>query len=371
MTRTLADPSRVGIDPERLALLVRRARLEVESGRLPSCQVALARGGRLVAFESVGDVASEQRYVLQSAGRPLLATIAWKALSDGLFTLDDSVAKIVPEFGTNGKQVVTVRHVMTHTGGFPMAPLGYPRHADRDERLEAFAKWRLDWAPGSKLAFHVTSSAWVLRELVERTSGMEIRAYLKERIADPLGLSLDLGPPVETQGDVVPYVCTDGPTEEVEIDPWGPWYLSQAEVLAAGEPSHTAVSSAADMALLLQALYTTDLWRPEIVAEATRVQVDLPMSGDFGATGQRTRMGLFVLVGPGGGAPAGAPGPTASESTFGHHGAPTQMTFHDPETGISFAFYTNGYPSAGYDRSRAGLNQLAVLGALAFDCEAR
>ena len=29
---------------------------------------------------------------------------------------------------------------------------------------------------------------------------------------------------------------------------------------------------------------------------------------------------------------------------------------------------TNGYPVKGYDRTRAGLNRIAVLGALAFDC---
>jgi CubicO group peptidase (beta-lactamase class C family) len=371
MTRELADPASVGVDPERLSILVRRALHEVESGRLPSCQIALAREGRLVAFETAGEVAADVRYVLQSAGRPVLAAIAWKALSDGLFDLDDRVAEIIPEFATNGKDAVSVRHVLNHTGGFPMAPLGYPRHLDRDERLAAFSRWRLDWKPGSKLAFHVTSSAWVIRELVERTSGMGIRDFLREKITAPLGLTLDLGPPVAEQGNVARYVCTDGNQEDVVIDPWGPWYLSQPEVLAAGEPSHTAVSSAADMVLLFQALYCSGVWSPEAVAEGTRVQVDMPLSGDFGGTGVRTRMGLFLLIGSGGGAPAGAPGLTASEATFGHTGAPTQMSFHDPESGISFAFFTNGYPMTGYDRTRGGTNQVSVLGTLAFDCLAR
>jgi CubicO group peptidase (beta-lactamase class C family) len=359
-----------GIDPVKLDLLLRRARHEVESGRLPSCQVALARHGELVAFETYGDATPRTRYVLQSAGRPLLAVTAWKALSDGLFDLDDRVAKIVPEFGTNGKDAVSVRHVLTHTAGFPMAPLGYPRHRDREERLAAFGKWRLDWEPGSQMAFHLTAVAWVIRELIERTSGLELRAYLRQRIAAPLGLTVDIGPPVEEQDTVAPYVCTDAPIEEVEIDPWGPWYLSQPEVLAAGEPSHTGVATAADMVMLFQGLYHSGIWSAEAVAEGTRAQVDMPLSGDFGGAGQRTRMGLFVTVGVGGGGAAGAPGMTASEATFGHTGAPTQMSFCDPESGVSFAFFTNGYPRAGYDRTRAGENQIAVLGNLAFDCPA-
>jgi CubicO group peptidase (beta-lactamase class C family) len=371
MPHTVSDPQSVGIDPVRLDILLQRARHEVLGGRLPSCQVALARSGRLVAFETVGDATPETRYVLQSAGRPLLAVTAWKALGDGLFALDDHVAKIIPEFATNGKEAVTVRHVLTHTGGFPMAPLGYPRHQEREERLAAFSKWRLDWAPGSQLAFHVTASAWVIRELIERTSGMLLREYLREKIAAPLGLTVDIGPPVEEQDTVASYVCTDAKISEVEIDPWGPWYLSRPEVLAAGEPSHTGVATAADMVMLFQGLYHSGIWSPEAVAEGTRAQVDMTLSGDFGGAGQQTRMGLFVTVGVGGGGANGAPGLTASAGTFGHTGAPTQMSFCDPESGVSFAFFTNGYPRTGYDRTPAGANQIAVLGNLAFDCPTR
>ena len=51
--RDLVDAADVGIDPARLDVFLRRARLEVEHGPLPSAQVAVARGGRLVAFETV------------------------------------------------------------------------------------------------------------------------------------------------------------------------------------------------------------------------------------------------------------------------------------------------------------------------------
>jgi CubicO group peptidase (beta-lactamase class C family) len=130
-------------------------------------------------------------------------------------------------------------------------------------------------------------------------------------------------------------------------------------VLAAGEPSHSVVATAADVALLFQALYHSGLWSPEAVAEGTRVQVDMPLEGGYGKVGSQTRMGLYVhLDGP----------PTASPAAFGHGGAPTQMSWCDPASGVSFSFVTNGYPLAGYDRTRAGLNRIAVLGALAFDC---
>lgn len=161
---------------------------------------------------------------------------------------------------------------------------------------------------------------------------MLLRDYLREKIAGPLGLTVDIVPPVEEQANVAPYICTDAKVGEFEINPWGPWYLHDPEVLAAGEPSHTVVATAADIALLFQSLYHSGLWSAKAVAEGSRVHVDMLMSGDFGRVGQRTKMGLFVEVASSGVAP---PGPTASPSMFGMGGAPTQQAWCDPETGLS------------------------------------
>ncbi|HEY6532783.1 MAG TPA: serine hydrolase domain-containing protein, partial [Acidimicrobiales bacterium] len=164
----LADPEEVGIDPRKLDVFLARAKVEVESGLLPSVQVAVAARGKLVAFSTFGDASNDSRYILQSVGRNVVAAAVWKAFDDGVLTADQRIAELVPEFGTNGKEVVTLEQVLTHSAGFPFAPLGYPKMLSRDARLEAFAKWRLDWEPGSRLQFHLTSQAWVVVELIER-----------------------------------------------------------------------------------------------------------------------------------------------------------------------------------------------------------
>ena len=41
-------------------------------------------------------------------------------------------------------RLVTVEQVLTHTAGFPFAPLGYPKMLDREQRLAAFGRWRLE-----------------------------------------------------------------------------------------------------------------------------------------------------------------------------------------------------------------------------------
>ena len=368
LNRDLVDPADVGIDPGRLDVFLRRARLEVDRGPLPSAQVAAAKDGRLVAFETYGDAPPDARYILQSVGRTMVAGAVWKLLGDGLLGLDERVGDVIPEFATKGKEVVTVHQVLTHTAGFPFAPLGYPKMLHRADRLSAMAKWRLTYEPGTQLQFHLTSAAWVIAELVERRTGLPFAEYLRTEIVEPLGLGLVLPVPTDRYSELVTApVAIDRTSEDQQVDPWGPWYLADPEVLAGGEPSHSIVGSAADVALFFQALLHSGLWRDEAVAEGSRIHVSMPPAGDqlYGGSDRVTNMGLFVTVSGedhGNWLPS-----TGSPRTFGNGGAPCQLGYMDPETGVSFAFLTNGYPLAGYDYSRLGTNRTINLANLGND----
>ncbi|MFF0011214.1 serine hydrolase domain-containing protein [Streptomyces sp. NPDC005374] len=356
------------VDPNRLDTLLGRIRREVDHGPLPSAQVAVAHEGHLVAFETYGDARPDTRYVLQSVGRSVVAGVVWKLIGDGLLDVSEQVAAIIPEFAPNGKESVTVEQVLTHTAGFPFAPLGYPKMLDREQRLAAFGRWRLDYPPGSRFQFHLTSAAWLIAEIVERRTGLAFADHLREHIVEPLGLSsIELGVPVDRQpGSVAPMLATDRTGDDQEPDPWGPWYLSDPKVLAAGEPSHALVATAADVALYFQALVHSGLWKPEAVAEGTRIRLtDHPYGEQIygGGGSRRTSMGLFVTVA---GPDAGSNLPsTGSPALFGSAGAAYQLGFMDPESGLSFACLSNGYPLAGYDNSPRGTALLTDIANLA------
>jgi CubicO group peptidase (beta-lactamase class C family) len=263
---------------------------------------------------------------------------------------------------------VTTHQLLTHTAGFPFAPLGYPKMLHRADRLEAMAKWRLTFEPGTRLQFHLTSAAWVIAELVERRTGMPFADYLRTEIVEPLGLGFLLPVPADRYDDVVTApVAIDRTSDDQQVDPWGPWYLANPDVLAGGEPSHSIVGSAADVALLFQAFMHSGLWTAEAVAEGTRIHVSMPPAGDqlYGGSSRPTNMGLFVTIS---GDDSGNWMPsTGSAGTFGNGGAPCQLGYLDPETGVSFAFLTNGYPMAGYDYSRLGTNRTINLANLGND----
>jgi len=363
-TQTVVDPAEVGIDPGRLQICVDRVRLEVESGRLPSAQLAVARNGKLAHFESFG--AASPRYLMQSVGRPIVASALWKLIGEGRVELDATVASLIPEFDTNDKGRITVRHILTHTAGIPFAPLGFPKMTDREERLKAFAKWRLDWEPGSQLQFHMTSAAWVVGEIVERVDGRSLPAYIQQELAEPLGLGFELATPVDRLAETVaPMVCTDG--SSAEVDPWGPWFFNRPEVIAAGEPAHAMVGSAADLALFYQAVLEGTLWTPEIIAEATRPQVRAVPVGEqiYGGGTKPASVGLFVMVA--GDAPDMWLPSVGSPRTFGHSGAAYQMAWCDPDSGLSFGLLSNGYPMSGYDHSPRGVALITNVNNLAAD----
>src|SRR4029450_9070837 len=137
----VVDPESLGIDAGRLDELRTRVRREIDGGLLPSCQYALAKDGQLAAFEAVGDAGPETRYVIFSATKAFVASAAWLLIGDGSLDIERRVAAYIPEFATNGKDVVTVEQVMLHTSGFPHAPMAPALWNDRAARVARFAEW--------------------------------------------------------------------------------------------------------------------------------------------------------------------------------------------------------------------------------------
>ncbi len=359
--RVIHDPADVGVDAEALTALIDRCRREVDEGILPSCQVAVAAGGRLVAHETIGDAEPDSRYVIFSATKAVVVGAFWLLLADGSVTLDQRVAEVVPEFATNGKDVVTVRQLLLHESGFPHAPLNLAALPDRQQRLERFSTWRLNWEPGTRFEYHPTSAHWVMAEMIERLSGTDYRQFIQQRILDPLGLgAFGLGVPPERQGDINDLeVRGDPPTSEAleavfgvagltleglqgEVTDAALMAFNQPGIRELGVPGGGGVSNAADMALYYQALLHNpqDLWDPAWLHAGTReVHGHLP-DPLMGVSSNRA-LGL-VVAGEGRDATMRGFGHTVSPRTFGHAGAGGQIAFADPDSDISFCYLTNG-----------------------------
>ena len=127
-------------------------------------------------------------YHIFSSTKGIVAAAVWILFEEKALRLDERVADIIPEFGTNGKEAITVEQLFLHAGGFPYAPFAAQHWGDRDALLHAFHRWRLNWPVDSRFEYHATSAHWVLVEILERRSGRPWKEFIRERVLAPMGL---------------------------------------------------------------------------------------------------------------------------------------------------------------------------------------
>jgi CubicO group peptidase (beta-lactamase class C family) len=358
MTVEVTTAATVSPDDGPVRALLETAATRVGPGRLPSCQLALARDGEILCFASLGAASNATRYLIYSATKPIVSSLLWQLMGPGDLEVSAPVAAYIPEFGRNGKGSVTVEHVLLHTAGLAGASMPRELWTDRAGRLERFGEWKLESEPGSAFAYHGNSAHWIQAELIERLFGADYRVAVNERILLPLGLeSSSLGMPVTEQAAIdIPQVVSIGtrgaPEENLSVR--GVRELPVPEVVdahflqyntpearAAGTPSSGCITTARDLALFYQALMRNDgsVWDDATLADAIgNVRNRLPVAG-LGITASRA---LGVLVAE----EAESHlrhlyGDTFSARAFGHTGAAGQVAWADPTTGVSFAFLTH------------------------------
>jgi CubicO group peptidase (beta-lactamase class C family) len=341
------------IDHEAVRQLLARARREVDDGLLPSVQIALAHRGELVAFETYGDATDDTRYVVYSATKAFVAGAMWALIGDGLVDVAARVAEYVPEFASHGKDVVTVEQVMLHTSGFPRAPLDPVTGDTSAGRTAAFARWRLNWEPGSQFEYHPSSAHWVLAEIIERVTGADYRDVVQQRVTDPAGLPRVLGdvPHTAARLQVVGEPATPDELEATfgvrsidvgEVTLEALEAFNRPEVQRVGMPGGGGVMRAADLALFYQAVLHNpgEMWRPDVLADATANVRNHFLDPLTGVPANRT-LGL-VQAGDDGFSNWRGMGRTVSPLAAGHNGAKGQIAWGDPVSGLSVGYCTNG-----------------------------
>lgn len=346
------------LDPAAVDALLARVRREVDEGLSPAVQVAVALDGEVVVEAGFGAPLGS-RFVGFSCTKALVAAAIWRLLDAGEVDLQASAATYVPEFATNGKDAVTVEHLLTHLGGFPWAPLGPPRWSTTEGRREAFSRWRLTLDPGTTYVYHPTAGHWVLGEILAEVTGMGHADAIEELVTAPLGLPRLLAIPVDQQDDIVDAVGVGEPPTPEEMEAQFGFKVDIAELIppdvalnallslndpearAVGVPGGGGCYRARDLALLYQGLLhdPAGLWSEEILVEGTqRVRMDLP---DIWGVPASRALGL-VIAGDDGFADRRGFGRSASPRAFGHNGAGGQIAFADPASGLSVAYLTAG-----------------------------
>jgi CubicO group peptidase (beta-lactamase class C family) len=269
--------------------------------------------------------------------------------------LDAPVVRYLPEFAGEGKERVTIRHLLTHSSGLPAWRPLYKEATTADTALAIVLATPLDTVPGARMVYS-DLGAIVLGKVVERVSGEALDSYVARHVTGPLGMTSTMyRPDASLRHRVAP----------TEFDPWrqrqirGEVHDENAYMLR-GVSGHAGLfSTAADLTRFARMLLgggTLDgvrLLRPATLAQFTAVQ-DPGLS--HRALGWETPTGQ------------NSAGHRMSARAFGHTGFTGTSLWIDPERGVFVLLLTNRVnPSR--QNTRIGLVRVALADAVmaAFD----
>lgn len=113
----------------------------------------------------------------------------------GLIDLHAPVATYWPEFAQNGKDAIEVRHLMSHTSGVSgwETPFTLEQMYDWEASTAQLARQTPWWEPGTASGYHAQNQGHLLGEVVRRVSGKNLKQFVADEIAGPLGVDLQIG----------------------------------------------------------------------------------------------------------------------------------------------------------------------------------
>jgi CubicO group peptidase (beta-lactamase class C family) len=263
------DPVADGADAAQVDALVAKAMARPEAAAL---SVAVARGDTLVysqahglAEREFGAVADEQTlFRIGSITKQFTAAAIVKLAEAGALGLDDPLVEHLGDYPATAE--LTLRHLLTHTGGVPSyTGLGAPWELGKARELadeELVALWKdlpLEFAPGERWNYS-NSGYYLLGMVVAEVSGKAYAQYLQETFFTPLGLERTR---YDSNAEVIPNRAQGYAFE-------GGRHLNDG-LLAMSQPGAAGalLSTASDLVRWQQALVSGRLVSAESYAEMT------------------------------------------------------------------------------------------------------
>lgn len=364
------DPVKVGMRPGSVDEIWARVKKFYATGYHPAVMLCIYRKGEMIINRAIGHshgngpgdphgcakvpATPETPVCVFSASKAVTAMMMHLLDERGEISLDDPVAKYIPEFGCHGKDRITIAQVLSHRAGFPFIPAGTPPEIMFTPAtvLDVLCHMKPHYKPGRRLAYHAITGGFILDEVVARVTGNDIRQFFGENVQKPLGFRyFNYGASEEDIPHVAKNYVTGWPlrypaskilkralgASRREVDR----VSNDPRFMRASIPAGNMVATAQELARFYQCLLNggeldgVRIFKPETIQRATqnvgKMELDhtlmMPMQYTLGMMRGRNPVGLF---GPG------------SEQAYGHLGYLTILTYADPKRDISVALLNTG-----------------------------
>ncbi len=330
-------PDEVGFDPAKLTGIAPRIDGAIAEGKLPGAVLAFGRKGKLVWLEAYGQRRLEPTpepmtvdtvFDLASLTKPVAtATAILQLIEQHRLDLTQRVATVIPEFGVNGKDAITIQDLLIHQSGL------IADNALADYQHGIPEAWRriydlpLKHPVGSQFVYSDVNFL-MLGACVERTTGQRLHDYTRRHIFEPLGMTETGYLPAE------PLRARAAPTQQ-RADRWlqGEVHDPRAALLA-GVAGHAGLfGTATDLARYAQmVLNEGELEGTRILTPATITLMTAPYPVSSGIRGlgwdKASKYSSNKAVG-------------LSDRAIGHGGFTGTVLWIDPGRDLYYIFLSN------------------------------
>ncbi len=310
------------------------------------------------------------------------------AVSRGLFSYDEPVIELWPDFASHGKQSVSVGELLSEQAGLATIDLDLSAANMGDQSLLArtLARQRPNWVPGDFAGNHAFTLGWLASELIRRRDpqGRTLGKFFHEEIVAPLGVEFWIGLPdsfpIDRLARIRSFSLPDlllhrnGFSADMLRSLLWPWSLTfrtlndpmlwhGAAQLDAAPYRHLELGGVGGIgtAPALAAIYA------EFAAGGERIGLDTRVFEAMRAGFRRPHRGIYdqvlkrdVYYSLGLEKPCAGWWFSPSSTAFGSFAIGGSLAFADPENGLGYAWVTNRHGLYFWDDPR----ELAVRTAL-------
>ena len=318
----------------------------IDAGEIPGVVTLVATRTGISHFLAQGhaDVAKQipmrkdAIFAIASMSKPVTGSAVMMLQDEGKLSVDDPVAKYIPELGqlklADGAAAhVTLKHMMTHTSGMGEATADESAAAKTlADLIPAYATKPVAFAPGSAWKYCQSGINGLCR-VVEVVSGMSFADFLDRRLLGPLGMKSTTFYPNEKQFTrwVRPSQVENGKLVEVSNG-----RFSREQVLRRDRPAlgnGGLFSTAEDYSKFARMMLNEGEWKGKRYLSAAAVkQMTSMQTGDLKAgfvPGSAWGLTVGIVREPQGITAMHAPG------TYGHGGAFGTQAWIDPVKGVA------------------------------------
>lgn len=330
------SPRAVGMSAERLATIDRVVRRGITAGGYPGASVVIGRRGAAVMQKGFGhlgwtsespDVNPDRTiYDLASLSKVIGTTTAIMILYDeGRLDLDAPVSRYIPEFSGGTKDLVTVRHLLTHRSGLPAGRELWRMTSSPAEAKQIVINTPLYCQPGACYEYS-DLGADLLGWVAESVAGLRLDKFLAERVFKPLGMNDTFyNPPDSVRYRIAPTEVT--PPRGYPLK--GEVHDENAFALG-GVAGHAGLfSTAADLAVFAQMMLNGGVYDDVRIFSDSTVSLFTRRSAGTRALGWDTAEGQ------------GGSGEYLTSAAYGHTGYTGTSIWIDPDRQMFVVLLTN------------------------------